>query len=223
MFKRINFEVIDSSLKKHFKEHYSAKTESLRQFLLESPTQYSDVFQFFDLTRIFLGIRHKRKQIGLAIISWYFPEEIRFLVQMELRETWDPESQEIREILLTSKDLAIAWLLCESEWNESDFFGNVLNEDLARQFSECDFAKVSRSYVERYTGYCRGYQESNRGAPSTLTSEHLAELTVEEDLLRKMKFELKVQELFQKTRQDFYNYQFLEVLSGQLNSIYCIQ
>jgi hypothetical protein len=57
----------------------------------------------------------------------------------------------------------IGYLILQEEWSSSDFFGNVLNVARLRWNSEyVSFAMVSERPVKKYTGYCRGYQESNR-------------------------------------------------------------
>lgn len=216
MFRNRDYYRIQNSLLIVYKSLFKGKTESLRQFLLESPTQYTDVFKHFDLTRINLRLRKKNQMIGLAIISWYFPEEIRFLVQEELREIWDPESKEVMEILLNSQDFAVAWLICSSDWTESDFFGNVLNKDLAFLWSLSNFRKISRRKVKKYSGYCRGYQESNRGAPSPfLPKELFAKSDVESEIQKELRYQEKLRNLQLKVEQDL-NLLLLEGLFANL-------
>lgn len=178
---------LDLLLSKEFSKSYKEKSESLRRFLLDSPTQYSDVFQYFDLTSFHLKVTKLNQKIGLAIMSWYMNDEIRILFQMFLKENWGAESKVLGEILLNSKDFCLSWLIIQDKWNESDFFGNVLNRKLSFLWSQCSFKRMSQKKCERYSGYCRGYQESNRRRSSTLSPELRGNfLTYEEDLERKM-------------------------------------
>jgi hypothetical protein len=165
---------LDFEIQKLYSRFCEEHAESLRQFLSDSPTQYSDVFLHYDLTQIVIGSKKKRDLIALAILSWYFPEEIRILVQLSLKEHWQEQDcySIEKEVLLSSKAICLAWILKESNWNEFDFFGNVLNRKTCTNLvSRLNFLKLSRKKVKRYTGYCRGYRESNRGAPSSVPPE----------------------------------------------------
>lgn len=151
-------------------------------FLSDSPTQYQDVFLHYDLTRIHFGTSRRRDLQRLSILSWYFPEEIRILFQLNLKEHWDQTDKFCveKEILLSTKEFCLAWCLWESGWTENDFFGNVLNrKEVNDCLSKIWFHKVSKSFVKKYTGYCRGYRESNTGAPRSFSPEY--EVWVEDE------------------------------------------
>lgn len=169
----INF--LDAEIQKLLdKLSFGERTMSLTAVILDSPTQYSDVFQFIDLTRILVKTKKKRELITLAIVSWYFPDTVRSLFQLNLKEHWDQVDRFSveKEILLYSKTLCLAWILRESNWTASSFFGNILNKDLIdRLVSSLDFARIPRRSVKKYTGYCRGYQETHRRARSSVPRE----------------------------------------------------
>jgi hypothetical protein len=165
---------LDSKVENFFLSHCTEKPESLRKFLSDSPTQYQDVFRHFDLTTILIRTKRRRDLQRLALLSWYFPEEIRILVQLNLEEHW--QEQDLfnieRSVLLTSKQVCLAWFLREWRGNENDFFGNVLNRSECQRVLRClVFKKCPQSKVKRYTGYCRGYRESNSGAPRSFPRE----------------------------------------------------
>lgn len=204
MFKSTDLGSIDSSIENIYQKLFRKKTENLRNFILDSPTQYQDVFLHFDLTKLVIKTDKLNHKLGLAILSWYFPEEIRFLVQLQLDQSWGANLQEVKEILLTSKDLALAWLIRCSDWTESEFFGNIIDKGLSRMWSLTEFARVSRSKVERYSGYCRGYQESNRGVPSPLSVELRQKLTVDEDIELKLVRETELFTLIQRVKLELY-------------------
>lgn len=188
-FQKHNLKLIDSQLEKFVSSELSETTENLRQLVLDSPTQLTRTVMKLDLTKLQLKFSKERDFICLAILSWYFPEEIRFLFQMELEDTWKTQSREVKEVLLTSKDYALTWLICESHWNESDFFGNVMNKSFAKLFRLTEFKRISQKKVPRYSGYCRGYQDTNRGVPSSLRKEHWAKSSVVEEIQRQVEFE----------------------------------
>jgi hypothetical protein len=83
---------LDKSLLKYYCKSFERKTESLGQFLLDSPTQYTDVFRHWDLTKISLGSQNYKVLAGLAVMSWYMTEEVRILLQLSLEEVeWPGE------------------------------------------------------------------------------------------------------------------------------------
>lgn len=170
----ISMSVLDTQIQRLYLSDFAEKPESLRCFLLDSPTQYSDVFRFYDLTEINFKTKRRQDFQRLSILSWYFPEEIRILVQLSLKELWDKTDQFNleKEVLLLSKELCLAWVLWESGWSESSFFGNVLNKRITRSvLSRIGFKKKSRSKVRKYTGYCRGYQDTCKGAPRSFPAD----------------------------------------------------
>jgi hypothetical protein len=157
-----------------------------------------------DFTRLKLRLRKLSEKITLAVISWYFPEEIRFLIHLELEETWGAECQEVKEVLLTSRDYALTWLIRCSSWNESDFFGNYLNNSFVRLFRLTQFRNLPTGKVEKYTGYCRGYQNSINGVPSSLPRELLAKASVEEEYQRELFLKQQSLLLLKRIRKELY-------------------
>lgn len=206
---KLSLSVLDREIEKLYLLHLREKPESLRQFLWDSPTLYHDVFQYYDVTKIIIKERTRQGLQRLAILSWYFPEEIRIIFQLSLEEHWfeiDRYNVE-KEILLSSKPVALAWVLKESGWSEWTFFGNILNMKACQKaLSRLAFVKVSRRRVRKYTGYSRGYPESNRGAPRSFPPEWEVWVLDPEVLERKeLKFQLKVQSCLERINQ------FLEV------------
>jgi hypothetical protein len=172
---KITLQELDLQVSQLYQKFWSGKPESLRQSLSDSPTQYSKEYLLdnFDMTHIVIRSRRRQDLQRLALLSWYMPEEVRILVQLDLREIWRESELNIeKEILLSSKELCLAWIISESGWTESTFFGNVLNKvQVGSLVRSLDFWRRTRRKVRRYTGYCRGYRESNRGAPRSFPPE----------------------------------------------------
>lgn len=207
-FKSTDLDLIDQQLWKFVHNELSETTESLRQLVLDSPTQLSKVTMKFDFTRLSLKFSKESEFQTLAIVSWYLPEEMRILFQLELSETWRGQSDGVKEILLTSKDYALTWLMRCSRWNESDFFGNHLNKSFCRKFNLTEFRRNSQKKVQRYSGYCRGYQDTNRGAPSSLRREHWAKRSQLEEEQRQLEIEMTISSLFLRVEEEL---QFLQL------------
>jgi hypothetical protein len=171
---KLSLSGLDLQIQNRYSLLFSEKPESLRQLLLDSPKQDLSYFQRFDVTKFVFKDKSKRSLIRLAILSWYFPEEIRVLFQLNLKEIWTKQDRFCveKEVLLSSKTICLAWILHESGWKERDFFGNILNErETVRLLKNLNFWRLSQRKVKKYTGYCRGYRESNRGAPRSFPPE----------------------------------------------------
>jgi hypothetical protein len=185
----IKFSELDLQISKLYSKNWRGKPESLRQILWDSPTQNLEhLLDKYDVTKLAFKFKRTRQNFQrLAILSWYFPEEVRILVQLHLQESWKTEDSNIeKEILLSSKELCLAWIITESGWTCSTFFGNILKvTSVERLVSSLDFQAKSQSKVKRYTGYCRGYPESTRGAPRSFPPELEVWVWDEEELLKK--------------------------------------
>jgi hypothetical protein len=195
---------IDIELKRFYCRFLEKRAEALRMNLSDSPKQ-NQLLNQYDLTKITLGkFRRLRQKEALALMSWYMPEGVRFLVQLGLREVWGGEYKEVMEVLLTSKDFALTWLLRISNWTERSFFGNVLTQELAQIWESCDFQRISQKKVKRYTGYCRGYRESTRNRLKPLPPElQMGTISYDEDLERKLRSELTLLQLMERVKLEY--------------------
>lgn len=177
----MSVEELDLQLLKYYSKNLGKKTESLRTKVSDSPTQY---LATYDFTRLIVRTRRRRHLIGLILMSWYMTDEVRILLHLQLEKiNWNEVGFDLGRLLLTSKSYSLGWLLEQEWWNEFDFFGNVLDKELARIWNLVDFAKLSQRKVKRYTGYCRGYRDSSRRAPSPLPVELRAVSSVQEEEL----------------------------------------
>jgi hypothetical protein len=194
MFK-LNLNDLDSQLSRFHQKLFGKREFTLIDNLLDGPKHLAD----YDLTRLVIPTRKTKDLIGLAVMSWYMTDEIRFLLQLELNSVWPADSKEVGEVLLTSKKFMLAWLIIQDQWNERDFFGNVLDKRLSRIWNSVTFFRKSRRPVKKYTGWCRGHQENNRRVQFPLPAELMVgTISYEEDLLRKAEQERKLLILVRK-------------------------
>lgn len=181
MFKSTDLFLFDQEVGKFVRKNLSPRVESLRQSLSDSPTQLNRTVLQVDFTRLNLKWFKKEKDLRtLALVSWYLPKEIQILLQMELQDHWTDQSG-VKEVLLTSRWFALTWFMRVSKWNESDFFGNLLNKTFVRIFNLIAFRTLPNRKTKKYTGYCRGYRENNHRSSEHLDSDLLAKLTVSEE------------------------------------------
>jgi hypothetical protein len=166
------------------------KCSVLGNYVSDSPTQYPDTTAPLDVTTLRIPRKLKDKLL-LALLSWYVDEVVGFLIRLNLEENWGAELKEVGQIVLTSKEFALAWFIIQDKWNEFDFFGNILCEERVQFISDfLEFKKMSRKKVKKYTGYCRGYRDSNHQGqkplpvdvqPGTISyQEHQTELYVQD-------------------------------------------
>jgi hypothetical protein len=70
----------------------------------------------------------------LSIIHWWFPEELRVLVHLELERekfTWLNDEQRIEiSLYLDSKESTVKYLFLTERYTSSEIFGNLLGNDL---------------------------------------------------------------------------------------------
>lgn len=200
MFKLPMWE-LDRSLRKLYRQKFKETSEGLRDQLLDSSKLYPELFDQVDWTNLHVKVVKLNHKVALAVMSWYMPEEVRFLLHFWLQEHWGGESKEVMDVVLTSKDYALAYLCIQESWSERDFFGNVLDSHLSKLWSMTAFRRLSQRPVKRYTGYCRGYQESNRSASRGLGELAVGVLTVGEFHQRELRQALKLRTLIARVQE----------------------
>lgn len=98
--------------------------ESLRKQVVDDPN--------FLTANTLLILPDKLQEIeALALLSWWMPLEVRYLVQLGIEEKikkLSPEDQVISKILLKTKEEALIWLSETSVLHSRDFFGNFLRK-----------------------------------------------------------------------------------------------
>lgn len=152
-------------------DFFREKCSVLGNYVSVSPTQYPDTTSPIDVTQLRVPRKFKDKLI-LALLSWYVDEVIGFLIRLSLEENWGREFEEVGQVVLTSKEFALAWFIIQDRFNENDFFGNYLCEARVKNILNIlDFQKLSRKKVKRYSGYCRGYRDSNHQGQKPLPGD----------------------------------------------------
>lgn len=97
----------------------------LRNHVVDSPT-----FRDGNFTIKFLW-KNLRALKGLALISYYVPENLGWYIRLELLEysrKLDLENQLQLKLLLDSKDSSLTYFYDSKEISSHDFFGNILRE-----------------------------------------------------------------------------------------------
>ena len=153
-------EEFDGKLIQFYETKLLKKCIDLRKQVLQDSKQPTDDY-FWDKGSFVKPKSFKLKEkLMLALIHWYFPEEIKFTINLFLEETWGNERRELKEVLLSSKRSALTWFIIQNEFNERDFFGNYLVLNNFRNFLNLKFKKITKKRnLKKYTGWCRGPQD----------------------------------------------------------------
>jgi hypothetical protein len=113
------------------------------------------------------GLPKKRNElIGLAIASWYAPEEVRWLIQFELEEAIKLlclEDQFIFEIILSSKAEMILFLIETDLYHTRSFFGNIAVQG-RNAMNKLRYLKVNKKVVQPQRK--RGYHDHGSLVPN---------------------------------------------------------
>lgn len=173
---------LDRGLKQIYFRLFSKRSEDLRAGVSDNPKQYLNTTDF---TAFRLRTRKESQLLGLAILSWYMPEEIGLLLQLQLEELSGSNNfKEAKILILTSKDYCLAWILLQKQWSLDSLFGNILDRKLARVWDSTEFLRIKTGKVQKYTGYCRGYRNSSHLSlqPSLPIELRVGTISVQEEL-----------------------------------------
>lgn len=105
-------------------------------------------------------------KIILSVLSWWMPEEISFLLRLELESSWGGEFKEIHAVASISKQHALGVLIVSNRWNDRDFFGNILNLNRIKKFiSRIRLRRKSKSKPKTRV-FRRGYNDKGSRRPT---------------------------------------------------------
>lgn len=199
MLKTTSYKQLDQWFQKFSDETLADEWQVLRNQVSDN----SKWEQNIDLTSLRLPDRAKRpyELIKLGILHWYFPEELRWLFRFWLEENWKGQFLEEKEVILTSKEMALGYLLIQSKWSDRDLWGNVLTKKFLLWF-KCKGKnppvrfKSKTGKVKRTVRH-RGYRDKGSKRP-----DHLSVLvdisrlrTEEEQELAEVEFRIRVNQL----------------------------
>lgn len=195
-------EVLDLEIRKFLPVKFREKSISLSGILRDDPKLPDP---WFDTTSLANLPRRKTDLIVLALLSWYCSEEIGFLLRLQIEEEWrDKDSEEVKDVVLNSKEYCLAYLILQDRWGDRDFFGNILTKKrLERIWYRLSFKKVSHKRVKKYTGWCRGHPEGHhrrKSFPLELSSEEVFQIE-EQERLRKLEKDQRLLRLIRRIEE----------------------
>lgn len=202
----ISPEDLDVKLSSFYREELLWKDIDLSKAVLRDPNHQS--VNFTDIGTFTKPSSFKLKEkIMLGILHWYCSDEIRFSINILLEENWGRERIELKAVLLSSKRNALAWLIIQDEFNEFDFFGNLLKKNQFNNFFNLKF-KIERKKrnLKRYTGWCRGPQDHSSRVDNLTKRVRYRESEEEYNIriLEELEIQHKVDSLFLEI-EEFYN------------------
>lgn len=146
-------------------ELYDGHLKRVCQVLIESVVDSSKRPTDFLLNDLAVPKMKLREKHLLYVFSWWMPEEIRYILQLKLEETWGGDSREILEVSKISKEHCLGVLLVSEGWNDRDFFGNFLNVKTLVRILNRIYIKKRPTFVRRKVRR-RGYNDHGSRRPS---------------------------------------------------------
>lgn len=105
---------------------------------------------------------------SLAIIQWYLPDDLHWLVLVDLKEltfSWLNDKQKLEiAILLSSKSNMLVYLYETQRYSGSEIFGNILGNDLHDLFRHMKVRELTPRRPKR-TVRRRGYRDHGSRKP----------------------------------------------------------
>lgn len=197
--------VLDQNLRNFYEEFLRAKDLDLSTTVLRDPKP--DAVVQFDISSFRKPEKFSLKEkMMLGILHWYFSKEIRFSINLWLERHWGQERKEVKEVLLNSKRTALGWLKIQTDFNDSDFYGNYLKQNNFSAFFRLKFQSDRKRKVKRYTGWCRGPQDHCSRVQShwSRTKIRLSTEWTNQEIDKEMEFQILVDSLFDEI-SEFYN------------------
>lgn len=156
MFAKLTYQELDRQLEKFWVRCCAKRCEDRRIPVVVDP---DSGLEQLDLEGIYFPVRTLKEKILLALLQWYFPEELSVQINLWLEEHWGPEHKDEKSVLNSSKSTALGWLLVQERWNEHDFFGNILKEENVRNILKFKYLRSSFRRAPRRTIRRRGYND----------------------------------------------------------------
>lgn len=196
MLRNTSYSKLDSTLKDFYeKSILKNKCDALTNLVSDSPTLESGLM----ISDFKIPIRTLKEKILLGIIHWYFPVEIRFTVNLWLEENWGADFEEVKFIILTSKELALGYLLVQEKMDEHQFYGNFLTNENLLKIYQLSFKRKDKRKVVK-PEFRRGYRDkgSMRLPHISTKYDYRKLLSVETLLEREILLNKKVESLLDK-------------------------
>lgn len=143
-----------------------------------------------------------RELRALAIVMWYLPEELRFLIQVELQINspyfLDFENKGLEnslEILIfsTSKEIMLNYLIIQQEIDPRELFGTILFDDILRAHENFKFYWKVPSKARRKVRR-KGYRDQGSRKPDHKWKESFDVTFTEYQKIKEEKEELFFQQ-----------------------------
>jgi hypothetical protein len=150
------------------------------------------------------GWKFQKEILLLACLHWYFPNEIKFQINLFLEEVWPREEYLAKELMLSSKKTMIGYMIIQDKFSENDFFGNILKKENLEKFHSLKFTVSTALSIQKsdkqYTGWCRGPKDKGttlkKGKPEKSKSPNRFIAMTQEisyQLEQEVEYELKLQ------------------------------
>lgn len=207
MFKTLNINNLDLKIQEFVDEKFTDYLQDRRSKVLRGPKHNPNNDYHYEF--IVKGSKHwKLKELRLiSIMSWYISPEIRYHLNLFLDEIWTKqletysEEQALslkleKELMLSSKQNCLGYILLQDEFNEFDFFGNILNLDNIKSFDSfkiiCIIVGDFKPSDKQYSGWCRGPKDKGSTSTKIDPNKYVKNTSI---LRKRLENELKFEQL----------------------------
>jgi hypothetical protein len=103
--------------------------------------------------------KDNRFYVNLAVLSWYIPQEVGYLLRLQISEEIQNTESEWLEILLASKAQCLIFLQETTLWHTRDFFGNILSLEETKKTLEAIRPRFESKQKVKKPEFRRGYRD----------------------------------------------------------------
>lgn len=191
---------LEGTLQQLYNRNMGERCKSLRNHVVDNSALE---FSTLELNGFILKTRKLKDKIVLGIMHWYMPLELKVIVNLWLEENWGPELKEVKEVLLTSKEMALGWILVQEFWNNNDFFGNIACASRLERICRLMSLPKKRTSQPRKKTFRRGYNDKGSLRPlhRSLGYDYRKLMSVSDQISLQEEEAQRVSALFQRIRE----------------------
>lgn len=202
---------LDLKCKEFYESRFREHFQDRRSDVLQAPKHQTG--EGFHYEMIVVGsTEYKRKELRLiSIMSWYMDSEVRYHLNLFLHDIYSKLISTCREdelvslkveqeLLLSSKRNCLGWIKFQEEFNDFDFYGNILSTHHIKRFRSFKIIfKLVSDYLtsqKTYSGWCRGPKDQGSTSSKVNLNKYIDDsLSTRKELEKEIIIETKLRDL----------------------------
>lgn len=196
----VQIQKTDNYLKKFSEKHLSEFCEDRRNQVFRTTKHETENFH-----RVFELVGPRRLKLKecyiLGILHWYFPDEIRYLVNLYLYENWTEHDLVEKEVILSSKKNMLGWIHTQEKFTMKHIFSGIIHKQNLKSVNKLKIKSYLRSSGaeksdKRYSGWCRGPKD--KGSTSSADFENVRQINDYKNIIKSIEDELEFKLLLEQ-------------------------